>query len=111
MKNLKYAVCVILYFNIFKCCEEDFAVTTQNAFNPYISSASDMQCNCMMGVFPEISRAWLTIDSDIFMWNYEDGYVKDAFLMLFYWYYTRSKQLEQLKDCLLKAWRCAVQFN
>uniref|UniRef100_A0A8C6JV44 Nuclear pore complex protein Nup155 n=1 Tax=Melopsittacus undulatus TaxID=13146 RepID=A0A8C6JV44_MELUD len=32
-----------------------------------------MQCNCMMGVFPEISRAWLTIDSDIFMWNYEDG--------------------------------------
>ncbi|OXB66694.1 hypothetical protein ASZ78_013085 [Callipepla squamata] len=36
-------------------------------------STSDMQCNCMMGVFPEISRAWLTIDSDIFMWNYEDG--------------------------------------
>ncbi|XP_074992246.1 nuclear pore complex protein Nup155-like isoform X2 [Calonectris borealis] len=32
-----------------------------------------MQCNCMMGVFSEISRAWLTIDSDIFMWNYEDG--------------------------------------
>uniref|UniRef100_A0A8C5THZ5 Nuclear pore complex protein Nup155 n=1 Tax=Malurus cyaneus samueli TaxID=2593467 RepID=A0A8C5THZ5_9PASS len=32
-----------------------------------------MQCYCMMGVFPEISRAWLTIDSDIFMWNYEDG--------------------------------------
>ncbi|XP_034956535.1 nuclear pore complex protein Nup155 [Zootoca vivipara] len=32
-----------------------------------------MQCNCMMGVFPEISRAWLTIDSDIFMWQYEDG--------------------------------------
>ncbi|XP_053557191.1 nuclear pore complex protein Nup155 [Bombina bombina] len=32
-----------------------------------------MQCNCMMGVFPDISRAWLTIDSDIFMWNYEDG--------------------------------------
>lgn len=33
----------------------------------------DMQFNCMMGVFPEISRAWLTIDNDIFMWNYEDG--------------------------------------
>lgn len=41
---------------------------------PYIVRASsDMQCNCMMGVFPPISRAWLTIDSDIFMWNYEDG--------------------------------------
>lgn len=34
-----------------------------------------MQFNCMMGVFPEISRAWLTIDNDIFMWNYEDGCV------------------------------------
>ncbi|KAM7443523.1 hypothetical protein ABFA07_007737 [Porites harrisoni] len=32
-----------------------------------------MQCNCMMGLFPEIRRAWLTIDSDIFVWNYEDG--------------------------------------
>ncbi|XP_033636336.1 nuclear pore complex protein Nup155-like [Asterias rubens] len=32
-----------------------------------------MQCNCMMGVFPEISRAWLSVDSDIFVWNYEDG--------------------------------------
>ena len=42
---------------------------------PYIHTTSDMQCNCMMGVFPPISRAWLTIDSDIFMWNYEDGYV------------------------------------
>lgn len=49
----------------------------------------------MMGVFPEISRAWLTIDSDIFMWNYEDGYVENAFLMLSCWYYTRSRQLEQ----------------
>lgn len=56
-----------------------------------------MQCNCMMGVFPEISRAWLTIDSDIFMWNYEDGYVENAFLMLFYWYCTRIKQLQQWK--------------
>ncbi|XP_013406007.1 nuclear pore complex protein Nup155 [Lingula anatina] len=32
-----------------------------------------MQCNCMMGLFPEISRAWLSIDSDIFVWNYEHG--------------------------------------
>ncbi|XP_072173406.1 nuclear pore complex protein Nup155-like [Diadema setosum] len=32
-----------------------------------------MQCNCMMGAFPEISRAWLSIDTDIFVWNYEDG--------------------------------------
>ncbi|KAH9488744.1 hypothetical protein Btru_059325, partial [Bulinus truncatus] len=32
-----------------------------------------MQCNCMMGLFPEIERAWLTVDSDIFIWKYEDG--------------------------------------
>lgn len=32
-----------------------------------------MQCNCMMGLFPEINRAWLTIDSDIYVWVYEDG--------------------------------------
>ena len=40
-----------------------------------LTTWTDMQCNCMMGVFPEISRAWLTIDNDIFMWNYEDGCV------------------------------------
>lgn len=28
-----------------------------------------------MGLFPEIKRAWLSIDSDIFVWNYEDGYL------------------------------------
>jgi len=32
-----------------------------------------MQCNCLMGLFLEISRAWLAIDSDIFVWNYQDG--------------------------------------
>ncbi|XP_064833837.1 nuclear pore complex protein Nup155-like isoform X2 [Oncorhynchus masou masou] len=37
-----------------------------------VEQFSHMQCNCMMGVFPEICRAWLTIDNDI-MWNYEDG--------------------------------------
>ncbi|XP_018020303.1 nuclear pore complex protein Nup155 isoform X2 [Hyalella azteca] len=32
-----------------------------------------MQCNCMMGLFPEIGRAWLTIDSAIYVWMYKDG--------------------------------------
>ncbi|KAL0269136.1 UNVERIFIED_CONTAM: hypothetical protein PYX00_006963 [Menopon gallinae] len=27
----------------------------------------------MMGLFPEIHRAWLTIDSDIYIWTYEHG--------------------------------------
>ncbi|PAA81541.1 hypothetical protein BOX15_Mlig004589g4, partial [Macrostomum lignano] len=32
-----------------------------------------MQTNCLMGVFPEASRAWLTVDNEFFLWNYEDG--------------------------------------
>uniref|UniRef100_A0A1I8FKE9 Nucleoporin_N domain-containing protein n=1 Tax=Macrostomum lignano TaxID=282301 RepID=A0A1I8FKE9_9PLAT len=27
----------------------------------------------LMGVFPEASRAWLTVDNEFFLWNYEDG--------------------------------------
>ena len=33
----------------------------------------NMQCNCMMGLFPDAGRAWLTIDSDIYVWRFEDG--------------------------------------
>jgi nuclear pore complex protein Nup155 len=32
-----------------------------------------MQCNCMIGLFPELERAWLTIDSDIYVWRFSDG--------------------------------------
>ena len=32
-----------------------------------------MQCNCSMGLFTSLERAWLTIDSDIYVWRYEDG--------------------------------------
>lgn len=32
---------------------------------------TDMQCNCVIGLFPEINRAWLTVDSDIFLWKYK----------------------------------------
>ncbi|XP_076649143.1 nuclear pore complex protein Nup154 [Halictus rubicundus] len=31
-----------------------------------------VQCHCMMGLFTEISKAWLTIDSDIYVWSYEN---------------------------------------
>lgn len=27
----------------------------------------------MMGLFPEINRAWLTVDSDIYIWTYEEN--------------------------------------
>ena len=32
-----------------------------------------MQCNCLIGLFPEVERAWLTIDSDIYVWRFADG--------------------------------------
>ncbi|XP_056648274.1 nuclear pore complex protein Nup154 [Diorhabda sublineata] len=32
-----------------------------------------VQCHCMMGLFCEINRAWLTVDSDIYVWTYEQN--------------------------------------
>uniref|UniRef100_A0A1I7YN66 Nucleoporin_N domain-containing protein n=1 Tax=Steinernema glaseri TaxID=37863 RepID=A0A1I7YN66_9BILA len=32
-----------------------------------------MRSHCGMGMFPEISRAWMTIDSDLFIWSYNIG--------------------------------------
>uniref|UniRef100_A0A182QXT3 Nucleoporin Nup133/Nup155-like N-terminal domain-containing protein n=1 Tax=Anopheles farauti TaxID=69004 RepID=A0A182QXT3_9DIPT len=32
-----------------------------------------IKCHCMMGLFPEIGRAWLTIDSDLYIWTYENA--------------------------------------
>ena len=32
-----------------------------------------MQFSCDMGLFPEINRAWLTIDSNLFLWAYDNG--------------------------------------
>ncbi|KAL1505828.1 hypothetical protein ABEB36_005300 [Hypothenemus hampei] len=38
-----------------------------------IDHFSHVQCHCMMGLFPEINRAWLTVDSDIYIWTYEQN--------------------------------------
>ncbi|CAH8861385.1 unnamed protein product [Trichobilharzia szidati] len=32
-----------------------------------------MQTNCLMGVFTSCEKVWVTIDNEIFMWNFEDG--------------------------------------
>ncbi|KAK0414779.1 hypothetical protein QR680_011613 [Steinernema hermaphroditum] len=32
-----------------------------------------MRSHCGMGMFPELSRAWMTIDSDLFIWSYNSG--------------------------------------
>ncbi|KAJ2081038.1 hypothetical protein H4R24_002653 [Coemansia sp. RSA 988] len=31
-----------------------------------------LECRCFMGLFPEIRRAWITVDHRLFLWNYED---------------------------------------
>ena len=50
------------------------AVVYFNSFANYRSfDYADMQSYCMMGLFPIIQRAWLSIDSDIYVWTYEDG--------------------------------------
>ena len=40
-----------------------------------------LTCSCFMGLFPEIRRAWVTVDNKLFLWNYEEGsdlYVYDG---------------------------------
>ena len=36
-------------------------------------NAAGLQCSTAQGVFPEINRAWFTIDSDVFIWDLDDG--------------------------------------
>lgn len=30
-----------------------------------------LQCRCFVGMFPEIERAWISIDQHLYLWNYE----------------------------------------
>ncbi|CAK9002340.1 Nuclear pore complex protein Nup155 (155 kDa nucleoporin) (Nucleoporin Nup155) [Durusdinium trenchii] len=42
---------------------------------------SQIECETFMGIFPEINRAWITIDNRLFLWNYykdEDFYMYDG---------------------------------
>ncbi|VEL26980.1 unnamed protein product, partial [Protopolystoma xenopodis] len=34
---------------------------------------SCMRKNCLMGVFPDIQRAWVTVDNELFLWDYDSG--------------------------------------
>ncbi|KAK4468078.1 hypothetical protein MN116_008251 [Schistosoma mekongi] len=38
-----------------------------------VEKFSNMQTNCLMGVFTLCNKVWITIDNEIFMWNLEDG--------------------------------------
>jgi len=30
-----------------------------------------LECKCFMGLFPEVNRAWITVDNQLCLWNYE----------------------------------------
>jgi nuclear pore complex protein Nup155 len=32
-----------------------------------------MEARSFLGVFPEISRAWFTVDNRLYLWDYEAG--------------------------------------
>ncbi len=42
------------------------------AFPDFLYAQYDsLQCKSFMGIFPEINRVWLTIDSRLYLWDYE----------------------------------------
>lgn len=53
----------------------EFVSTSPTRIQPLPQELLDqfarMQCSCAMGLFAEIGRAWVTVDSDLFVWNYE----------------------------------------
>ena len=67
---------------------------SQNQWQPHLQSVdcrtiprairnlySHVECEMFMGLFPEIARAWITIDNRLFLWNYykgEDFYMYDG---------------------------------
>ncbi|KAG2228604.1 hypothetical protein INT48_003834 [Thamnidium elegans] len=51
--------------------DEEFVETNTVPIPPSILSQMEgIQCRCFMGLFPEIGRAWLTIDHRLFIWSY-----------------------------------------
>jgi nuclear pore complex protein Nup155 len=55
------------YNNIF--FKKQFAVLPEPLFEQY----SKLEYKCFMGLFPEIHRAWVTIDNKFYVWSYLDG--------------------------------------
>ncbi|SPP81701.1 blast:Nuclear pore complex protein Nup155 [Drosophila guanche] len=45
-------------------------VTKSAIPNEILEHFKHVKCHCNMGLFPEIGRAWLTIDSEIYIWTY-----------------------------------------
>ncbi|KAJ2829710.1 hypothetical protein GGI24_002080, partial [Coemansia furcata] len=40
--------------------------------DPLFEQYDLLECRCFMGLFPEIKRAWITVNHRLFLWNYED---------------------------------------
>ncbi|EDW88030.1 nuclear pore complex protein Nup154 [Drosophila yakuba] len=45
-------------------------VTKSAIPNEILEHFKHIKCHCTMGLFPEIGRAWLTIDSEIYIWTF-----------------------------------------
>nr|XP_017099232.2 LOW QUALITY PROTEIN: nuclear pore complex protein Nup154 [Drosophila bipectinata] len=41
--------------------------------NEILEHFKHIKCHCTMGLFPEIGRAWLTIDSEIYIWTFNQA--------------------------------------
>lgn len=50
-------------------CRKGFIVLPEALLEQY----SAMNIKCFMGLFPEINRAWMSIDNKIFLWSYKNG--------------------------------------
>ncbi|KAJ2228265.1 hypothetical protein H4R99_000432 [Coemansia sp. RSA 1722] len=54
----------------------DWQVVTQQRLIPLPDALFEqydlLECRCFMGLFPEIKRAWITVDHRLFLWNYEE---------------------------------------
>lgn len=48
-------------------------ITTVPTPADLVEQFTNMEHNCELGLFTEISRAWLSVDSNIFLWAYDNG--------------------------------------
>lgn len=48
-------------------------ITTVPLPTEVMEQFTNMQSNCALGIFPEISRSWLSVDSSIFFWAYDNA--------------------------------------
>ncbi|KAI8992567.1 Nup133 N terminal like-domain-containing protein [Pilobolus umbonatus] len=54
--------------------DEEFLKTHSVNLPPSIRGQLDyLEVRTFMGLFPEINRAWMSIDNRLFIWNYKDG--------------------------------------